>query len=87
MNDKQKKFKELIEFAYNFDKHTLSTQWDEWKDAFTAELDDAVKTEEELNELIECINDENLGEITKNIIDSAATNLVAQKNDEGEWET
>ena len=52
-----------------------------------SELDDHVETEDELDELMEYIRKENIGEICKDIFEGAAENLTNEKHENGEWES
>lgn len=85
MSDKQKRFKELIEFANNFDRDTVLKQWDNWKEYVDVQLDNTVKTQDELNELMEILKKENLSYLTKNLLELAAEDLTSSKHDNEEW--
>ena len=62
-------------------------EWDQWKEDVASELDDHVETQDELNELMEYIRKENIGEICKDIFEGAAENLTNEKHENGEWES
>ena len=87
MTDKPKKFEEILKFAHNFNNNTVDRQWDQWKEDVASELDDHVETQDELNELMEYIRKENIGEICKDIFEGAAENLTNEKYENGEWKS
>ena len=78
MTDKKKIWRNFTVCTQLQQQHCFR-QWDEWKEAVAEELDCHVETEDELNELMEYIRKENIGEICKDIFEGAAENLTNEK--------
>ena len=81
----EKKLDEITQYAKNFDNHYVSTQWDNWKNDLQVEHDSWCNTEDELNEIMAVIDKQNLSEVTKNLFEGAAENLINDKYDNDEW--
>jgi hypothetical protein len=82
-----KKLDEITQYAKNFDNHYVGTQWDNWKNDLQVELDSWCNTEDELNKIMAVILKLNLGEVTKNLFEGAAEQLINEKYDNDEWVT
>ena len=82
-----KKLDEITQYAKKFDNHYVGTQWDNWKTDLQVELDSWCDTEDELNKIMAVILKLNLGEVTKNLFEGAAEQLINEKYDNEEWVT